>query len=259
MSTTSFPSLLLPFLDPMASLVVDSPLIEDLVSLEILIHSLRSLGAALHAFSTTNTSPDRGIVMVISTAFDRETLFCPTAMEMLNFVPSANFTFLKGHDVDTLARSAFVILRSMTLPSVAKVSCPFCPLFPDFKLLAQELRAQFTGTPGSGLAPPFPPRSAAALLLANDRRELLCVVASMARGVGRLVCTNRAAARHLAPVLAALHRICQAATPRMPTWGFDSTIAPPMPAASTTRPAVHPAISRMFSSILHDLGDLQPL
>jgi len=258
MTAIPFASALFPFLDPMAALVVNSRLIEDLVSVEILIHSLRSLGTALHAFSTTNTSPDRGLVMVISTAFDREMIFCPTAMGLLNFVPSTNFTYLKGHDVEALARSAFVILRSMTLPCNEKVPCPFCPLFPDFKLLAQELRAQFTGSPGSGSAPPFPPRSAAALLLANDRRDLLKVVASMAEGVGRLARTNRAASRHLAPLLTALRRICRAATPKIPAWVFDSSIAPMAATVNNTSTPVPPAIARMFSNILHGWGDSPP-
>ena len=197
--------------------------------------------------------------MVISTSFDRETIFCPTAMDMLNFVPSANFTYLKGHDVEGLARSAFGILRDMTIPSNANVTCHFCPIFPDFELLAQEIWAQFNGNPGSDSIPPCPPRSSAAFLLASDRRELLRSVLYVAKGVHCFAMTSRSGSRHLAPLLADLRRISHTATPRIPAWVFDSTIVPLVPTVSSTRSPVHPAITRMFSNILHGWGDSQPL
>jgi len=200
----------LPFLLYDGSTAADCSFTNDAQSLDTLIHDLCTLGSALHHLSTEYNTHGHNLVCLAASSFENEARISPSALHRLNFCPDHEFSFLAGNDLASLARSAFQLIRSFAVTGPANGNFPFCPLFPDFRQLAAEILAEFEGC-GSGIHLHRElPRSSAARLLVNERAALRSLLASFARDIRNLACTQRCAAVQLAPLLAELHT-CRAA------------------------------------------------
>ena len=200
----------LPFLLYDGSTAADCSFTNDAESLDTLIHDLCTLGRALRRLTADYSTYEHNLVCLAASSFEREAQLCPSALLRLNFCPDHEFAFVAGHDISSLARSAFHLIRFSAAPDPANGEFPYCPLFPDFRLLAFEIQAEFEGC-GSGVPPRCElPRSAAARLLANERAALRSLLASFSRDICHLARTQKCAALQLAPLLAEL-RTCRAA------------------------------------------------
>jgi len=196
---------ILPFLLYDGSTAADCSFSNDVQSLDTLILDLCTLGNALHHLATEYNTHAHELVCLAASSFENEARLRPSALQRLNFCPDHEFSFLAGNDLVSLARSAFQLHHSFAATGSPEGSFPLCPLFPDFRHLAAEIRAEFAGSECAIHPHHVLPRSPAARLLRNERAALRSVMVSFARDIRSLACTQRCAAVLLMPVLSEVH------------------------------------------------------